>query len=139
MELIIEPKVQEIFTTYPAEASEKLYELRQLIIDAAYEIYDIKKMRETLKWGEPSYVVNKGSTIRIDWKRSNPEYCAVYFICSTNLVATFRTIYSDELEFQENRAILIPISGQISTKALKHCITLALTYHRVKNLPMLGA
>lgn len=139
MELIAEPKVQEIISAYPTEAQQKLMELRQLIIDTASEIGGIKKIRETLKWGEPSYVVNKGSTIRIDWKKKNPEFCAVYFICSTSLVSTFRILYSDALEFEDNRAILLPINEPTPTNVLKHCLSLALTYHNIKDLPMLGA
>ena len=139
MEFIPDPKSEAIINSYPPEASDKLYALKELIVNTASETDGIKKMRETLKWGEPSYVVNKGSTIRIDWKKRNPDYCAIYFICSTSLVATFRIIFGDELEFEDNRAILIPIQGQIPTKALKQCITLALTYHHVKHLPLLGA
>lgn len=139
MEFIPDPKSEAIINSYPPEASDKLYALKQLIVNTASETNGIKKMRETLKWGEPSYVVNKGSTIRIDWKKANPEYCAIYFICSTNLVETFKTIYGPRFEYEGIRALLFPINKPLPVKELKHCLSLALSYHKVKHLPLLGA
>lgn len=139
MNFIENPKVTEIIREYPAAIQQKLFYLRKLILDTASETEGVSRLEETLKWGEPSYVAKGGSTIRIDWKKATPGQYAMYFICTTGLVDTFRMIYGDQLAFEGNRAIIFPIDQEVPTSALKHCITLALTYHRVKHLPMLGA
>ena len=81
------PKVEEKFQSYPKEIKEKLTYLRQLIIETASEIDAIEALEETLKWGEPSYLVKKGSTIRIDWKTKTPEQYAMYFKCTSKSVS----------------------------------------------------
>ena len=41
-------------------------------------------------------------------------------------------------KFDGNRAIVFDKSDKLPSTELKHCISLALTYHSVKHLPMLG-
>lgn len=67
------PEVQEVFKTYPARFRKKLLALRALIIESAEELPEVKEIEETLKWGEPSYLVEKGSTVRIAWKEKKPR------------------------------------------------------------------
>lgn len=112
--------------------------LRQLVLDTASESTGVGALEETLKWGEPSYCSNSGSTIRMDWKKSKPDQYALYFHCKTRLVDTFREIYRDTFQFDSNRAIVFHINDEIPVNELKHCISLSLTYHRIKHLPMLG-
>jgi hypothetical protein len=40
---------------------------------------------------------------------------------------------------QRNRAIVFNVTDEIPVSELKHCVSLALTYHRIKHLPMLGS
>ncbi len=90
---IKDPDVAAIFKSYPINMREKLMFLRQLIFDTAAETEGVGELEETLKWGEPSYLTPKtksGSTVRIDWKKSIEIQYAIYFKCTTNLVATFR-------------------------------------------------
>jgi len=75
----------------------------------------------------------------MDWKSKNPDQYAMYFSCSTSLVATFRNIYKNDFQFQGDRAIIFKMDEIIPKQALKHCIRLTLTYHKVKHLPLLGA
>ena len=112
--------------------------LRQLVFDTASEIEGIGEIEETLKWGEPSYVVKAGSTIRMDWKSANPKQYAMYFHCKTKLVDTFKELYRNKLRFEGNRAIVFDINDEVPFEELKHCISLSLTYHKRKKLPMLG-
>lgn len=138
MEFISSDKVKNLLASYPQEAEEKLRKLRQLILDTAKETEGVNKLVETTKWGEPSYITKTGSTIRMDWKSRSPDKCYLYFICSTQLVSTFRMMFGDELSFEGNRAIELRMNEPMPVTQLKRCITLALTYHRVKNLPLLG-
>ncbi|SEM31725.1 protein of unknown function (DU1801) [Aquimarina amphilecti] len=132
------PKVKSIYSAYPDTIQKKIIELRNLIIETAEGIEEIKSIEETLKWGEPSFLVTKGSTIRIDWKKSKPDQYAMYFQCTSKLITTFRVLYKDTFQFEGNRAIIFPITSIIPKKELKNCIAAALTYHKVKHLPTLG-
>ena len=110
-----------------------------LILEVAAAHADIDGLEETLKWGEPSYLTNGGSTIRIGWKKSRPDNYAMYFNCNTKLVDTFKELYSDLFEFEGNRAIVFHRNDAVPARAVKHCIELALRYHKIKHLPLLGA
>lgn len=132
------PQVELKFQTYPKEIKSKLNYLRDLIIETASEIEDIQEIEETLKWGEPSYLVKKGSTIRIDWKPQIPNQYAMYFKCTSKLVPTFKEVFGDKFKYEKTRAILFGLNDTVPRKELKECIGLALKYHSVKNEPLLG-
>jgi hemoglobin-like flavoprotein len=139
-ELLIKknPEVETKFQSYPKEVKTKINHLRKLIIETATEIEDIEEIEETLKWGEPSYLAKKGSTIRIDWKSKTPHQYAMYFKCTSKLVPTFKEVYGDLFKYEKNRAILFELDEKVPAVALKECIGLALRYHSVKNQPRLG-
>jgi len=132
------PEVASVFDSYPDEVRDKLLNLRRLIIEAANEVETIKSLEESLKWGEPSYLVINGSTLRIDWKKSKPEQYAIYFKCTSKLVSTFKVVYKDRFNFEGTRAITFQMSETIPEVELKKCIKAGLTYHKVKQLPTLG-
>ena len=113
MELIKNPKVDEIFNNYPTEIRPKLLRLRQLVLDTAAETEIVDKLEETLKWGEPSYLTKNGSTIRMDWKQKNPDQYAMYFKCTSKLIPTFKMLYSDKFNFEGNRAIVFNLTDEI--------------------------
>jgi len=132
------PKVKTKFQSYPKEVAPKMEYLRNLIIDAANDTDGIEELEETLKWGEPSYLAKKGSTIRIDWKSKAPNQYAMYFKCTSKLVPTIREVYGDLFRYEKNRAILFDLEDKIPRNELKECISMALNYHSIKNLPRLG-
>ncbi|MEL6634951.1 MAG: DUF1801 domain-containing protein [Bacteroidota bacterium] len=133
------PDVAKCIARYPAWVQEKLARLRSLILTVAEETEGISQLEETLKWGEPSYLVKKGSTLRIDWKPAQPAQYAMYVKCTSLLMPTFRELYGDLFHFEGNRAIIFQQEDALPLPELTHCIQLALTYHRVKHLPLLGA
>ncbi|MGM0581583.1 MAG: DUF1801 domain-containing protein [Bacteroidota bacterium] len=139
MELKSDLRVKEVFDQYPESVKTQLLDLRELVLNTASEIDGLEKLEETLKWGEPSYLTKHGSTVRMDWKKKNPEQFALYFKCTSKLVETFKILYKDKLRFEGTRAIVFHIDEKLPEKEIKHCITLALTYHKIKHLPMLGA
>ena len=81
-----------VFREYPEDIRVKLMCLRRLIFETASEIEGIYALQETLKWGDPSYLMKGGSTVRVGWKSSTPHQYAIYFNCNTKLVATFREL-----------------------------------------------
>jgi len=131
-------KVEAIFNNYPDLVQKKLLNLRKLIFETAKNIDEITKLEETLKWGEPSYLAKKGSTLRIDWKEKTPNQYAMYFKCTSNLVPTFKMAYKDIFTFEGNRAIVFQMNETIPEIELKKCIKAALTYHNIKHIPNLG-
>ena len=137
LKMIKNPEVAAVFKAYPQNIRTKLMFLRQLILETATSTEGVGEIEETLKWGEPSYLTPKtksGSTIRIDWKKSQKEHYAMYFKCTANLVAAFRERYPKEFKFGGNRSIVFNIDDEIPVGELKSCIALALTYHLNKNL-----
>jgi hypothetical protein len=139
MKLTSNPKVKDIFDRYPKFARRQMLHLRKLVLNTASNIEGLEELEETLKWGEPSYLTKYGSTLRMDWKDKNPDQVAMYFQCTSRLVPTFRILYKGRFEFEGNRAIVFNVNGKLPDTAIKHCISLALTYHKVKHLPLLGA
>jgi len=138
MKIIESSEVSSVICNYPVVIQKKLHELRSLILESASELKAQDKLEETLKWGEPAYISKSGSTIRINWKQNNPEQYAMYFHCKTKLVDTFRERYKDIFNYEGNRAIVFNINDKIPVNELKNCIKLALRYHTIKHLPMLG-
>lgn len=134
----INKDVKAKFELYPAHVKPYIESLRTLVFLVAEEL-EISPIKEELKWGEPSYSVESGSPIRLDWKLKTPNNYYLYFHCQTKLVDTFREIYGDVLTFQGNRAIVLDITGSLPEQQIRHCIELALTYQKVKHLPLLGA
>ncbi len=132
-----EQALEEKYQSYPKVAAIALNELRQLIKRVAKEM-DIKDLNESLKWGEPSFISKQGSTIRIDWKARAPDEYAIYFNCKTTLIETYKELYPQVFTYGGNRSIFFRLGEEVPEPALKHCITLALNYHNVKHLPLLG-
>jgi len=133
-----DPRVAEKFDSYPNKVQKKLNAIRKLILDTAKKEDTILEIEETLKWGEPSYLVKKGSTLRMDWKAKAPDQYAIYFKCTSKLVSTFREVYGDTFDYEKNRAIVFEMGDKVPKKALSECIKAALKYHQVKELPNLG-
>jgi hypothetical protein len=131
-------RVIQKLSAYPDNIRPKIAYLRSLILEVAEASESITEIEETLKWGEPSYLTKKGSTIRIDWKTKTPDRYAVYFKCTSKLVETFREVYGDLFNYENNRAIVFTLHDEVPEEELKQCIERALIYHTVKNLPGLG-
>jgi len=132
-----DPAVEAVFAAYPKRIRAKLLALRKLILETAAKTPGVGALDETLKWGQPSYLTHEtrsGSTIRIDRVKPQAgeerERYALYVHCQTTLVSTFRQLYRDQLSFGGNRSILMDADRPLPKAALRHCIALALTYHR---------
>ena len=139
MNLSTNPQTPEVFENYPDSVRSQMEKLRELVLDAASEVDGLENLEETLKWGEPSYLTKHGSTVRVDWKVKKPDQYAMYFKCTSKLVPTFKKLYQDTFTFEGDRAIIFKLDEKIPKNELKHCIKLALTYHKVKHLLLLGA
>ena len=135
--VISNAEVQSVFDGYPSKAKEKLLHLRALILEVAEE-NGLTDLEETLKWGEPCYLTKHGSTLRMDWKAKSPDQYAMYFKCTSKLVPSFKLAFDNLFRYEKTRAIVFDLEADIPTRELKQCIKATLTYHKVKQLPLLG-
>jgi Domain of unknown function (DU1801) len=128
-----DPQVEAAFHACPALLRGPLLNLRDIIFSTAAGTARVGKLIETLKWGQPAYLPAQprtGSTIRIGALKGAPNNYAAFFHCQTTLVSTFRQLHRDELSFEGNRAIVFSVDHDLPTEAFRHCVSLALTYHR---------
>ena len=124
--------VAEVFADYAPVQRERLLRLRELILQVAIETDGVGRIEETSRWQQPSYLTSEtgsGSTLRIDAVRGNPQNYAIYFNCNTTLVDDFKRLYPKLLKFEGNRAIIFDVAHKLPEAELRHCISLALTYH----------
>ena len=130
------------FATYPKDIQNIMQSLRNIVLSTAKEIDCVQEIHETLKWGEPSFVVslpkNQGSTLRIDWKEKSPHQYAMYFKCTSQLVPTFKEVFGEKFHYEKNRALLFGVNESVPKNELKQCVRMALMYHKVKHLKFLG-
>ena len=131
------PKVAAVFAAYSEPIRTELLALRRLIFNTAEEVEGVGALEETLKWGQPSYLTTEtksGSTIRIapTGPKSDHDY-ALYFICHTNLVRTFRQLFSDTLTYEGGRALLFTSGRTLPENEVRECVAMALTYHTSKS------
>ena len=120
------------FSVYPKPVRSKLLALREMILDVAKKTPGVGKLEEALRWGQPSYLTpetGSGSTIRIDRINDEPGKYAMYFICTSGLIEDFKDLYKDDMKFEGNRSIVFRVEDRLPEAALRHCISLALTYH----------
>ena len=128
------PSVAAAFETYPPGIRKQLLLLRELIFKTAAQTPGVGELQEALKWGEPAYVTaqtQSGSTVRIAWKKSNPKQYGMYFICTTNLVDTFRTLFPNDFTYVGNRALVFGEDEPVPMDSLAFCVAAALT-HKLK-------
>jgi len=132
------PQVAEKFAQYPAKVRTKMLALRKLVFETAKKLNKLDAMEESLKWQEPSYLIKGGSTVRMDWKPGTPEQYALYFICTTKLVDTFRELFGDRLNYEGNRAIILSLNEPLPNAIIEQCLRMAFNYQQLKKLPLLG-
>lgn len=126
----------EFYLDYPKNILTHLIKLRSIILDEAKSLKDVGPIEEALRWGQPSFMTTKtksGSTIRIGTYKKSNDKVAIYFHCQTNLVRIFRLKFSEILDFEGNRAIILNMNKPILESEIRECVGLALRYHLIKN------
>ena len=125
------PEVAAVYAGYPAPARRRLLALRDLILATA-ESRQIGTIRECLKWGEPAYLTEGGTTIRLAWSAKRPKQYGLYVNCQTDLIAGFRDQFGATFTYEGNRGLIFNMGETPPRDALATCIAAALTYHRRK-------
>ncbi len=126
------PPVKAVYDSYPPAARRQLLALRDLLFETAAALPATGPVAETLKWGEPSYLNKAGTAIRLAWSDKRPDVTGLFVNCQTTLIEDWRARYEGELEFVGNREIRFGIGAPPPIDPIRHCIAMALTYHRRK-------
>ncbi|SFD00855.1 hypothetical protein [Devosia psychrophila] len=83
-------------------------------------------------WGQVGYLTTasgSGTTVRIDRDKASGQP-AIYVNCKTDLLGRYRELYPDAFGYDGNRGVVV--GDAPDQAALRHVITLALTYHMNK-------
>lgn len=125
-----DPNVKAVFAAYPQGLRGRLLGLRALVFAAADDA-GVGAIEETLKWGQPAYrprAPSTGTTVRLDATKSGGY--ALYVHCQTTLASQFRDLYPGRFRYEGDRALLFKVDEAPPRAELRHCIALALSYHR---------
>ena len=117
------------FAAVPPAERQRLHALRTLILSVAAETPGVGRLTETLKWGQPSYEAvapRSGTPLRIGVPKTGGV--ALYAHCQTTVIARARDVFQNILDFEGNRAVLLPLEGDWPEVALRHVVRSALTY-----------
>lgn len=122
--------VEAAYRAFPSPARDKLLKLRDMVFEVERDTPGAGPIVEDLKWGQPSFVTlgRHGSTFRLGAVEEGPATHALYFLCQTTLVGTFRELYGDVLDLKDNRAMLFLEGRDYPMEAVAHCVALAMTY-----------
>ncbi len=134
-----DPDISSILETYPETTLTRYQEFKELVLETADSIDDIKWLEENIKWNELSFRSNIGSPFRFGWNSKSPDQFGIYFICSTTLIETFKQLYPDFFTFDGNRGLIFELNQAFPIEPLSHCLKLALRYKKIRDLPFLGA
>ncbi|WP_417612429.1 DUF1801 domain-containing protein [Parasphingorhabdus sp.] len=129
---VIPEQTRAAWAGFPQALTEKLIQLRGLILDVARDDPAIGPLEETLKWGEPAFLTTatgSGTTVRVHRHKCSTDTYALFVHCQTDLIDRYRHLYKDSLTFDGNRALLFDVSDALPVDVLRHCIAMALTYH----------
>ena len=127
-----EAAVAEVFATYLPAQKKKLIELRDIIYQVAASTEGVGPIHEALRWQQPSYLTpetGSGTTVRIDAIKGRPDRYAMYFHCQTGLVDHFKQLYPTTFKYEGNRALIFDVAQMLPEAELRHCVSLALSYH----------
>ena len=133
----MKPEIIQRFENYPDHIAKQMIRVRETIYSQA-ALLNISNVEETLKWGQISYLAKGGSTIRLGYDAACEDRYSVYFNCKSLLIETFKTLYPDSFHYVGNRELQLLIAQPLPEKELQHCLRMALSYHKLKKLPLLG-
>ena len=123
------------FDAYPSKVRRILLALRERLFKTAAATKGVGALEESLKWSQPAFTPrNKsGCSVRIHMKKQDPSRYAMYFLCQTNLVETFRTVFPNDFVFDGNRALVFSVDSTGSTDALTKCVAASFIDHMKKS------
>lgn len=129
---IIDPRIEQVFESFPENLKPHLRWLRTVVLATAAETEGVGAIHETVRRGLPAYITKdsqSGTTIRIGPVRDRPGYYAVFFNSQLDLVSSFRSQFAGLFEFEGTHAIAFHVNDEVPLAAVCSCIRTALTYY----------
>ena len=129
--------VAELFAAYPDRIGVTLLYLREVLFDVASGIPETGGLKETLKWGEPSYLPQRprvGTTVRIGRPAASQRRYGLYVHCRTTLIPTLRDRHADLFVYDGNRGVLFDVDDEVPWSEVRQLVAAALTYHLSKRV-----
>lgn len=114
--------VKAAFDAVAPEARAVLLVARELIFDCAGDI----AVEECLKWGQPSYLAPKGSTLRLGVNKAGKA--AIFAHCQSTIVSDFAAQFGSDFEIEGNRAVVLGDFDAADQDKLRALIRHGLTY-----------
>ena len=122
------PNVADVINGYEAPVREGVLKLRRVILEVADATPEIGAVEEALRWGQPAYLAQKGSTLRLGPHKD--ARFALFAHCQSNIIASYAQAFPGWDKLDGNRAVLFDSLEQIEPERLAHLIRHALTYHQ---------
>lgn len=122
------PNIQAVFDAMPPDTRIGAMALRDLIFETAATIPDLGKVTECLRWGQPAYITNIGSTLRIGAPKTGGF--ALYAHCQSSIISDFAQTFGADFQIEGNRAVLFKTPADIQPDKLRLMIQHGLTYKR---------
>ena len=114
--------IKKVFDEIDGPARDTLLAARDLIFDCAGDI----AVEECLKWGQPSYIAGKGSTLRLGVNKAGKP--AIYAHCQSSIVSDFAAQFGSDFEIEGNRAVVLGAFTPKDQDKLRALIRHGLTY-----------
>ncbi|WP_069301190.1 DUF1801 domain-containing protein [Neptunicoccus sediminis] len=122
------PEVQAAFDTFAPEEREKLHVVRRLIFQCAVAI-EAGPVTETLRWGQPAYLVKRGSSLRLGIGKTGQA--AIFAHCQSSIISDFATVFGADFKLDGNRAVYLEKLGPEVLEKLQFLILHGLQYKRL--------
>ena len=119
--------VKAVIDTYPLPARDGTLRLRRLIFEVANSQPSAIPIEEALRWGQPAYLSQDGSTLRLGLHKQ--AAFALFAHCQTRIIADYAQAFPGWDRIDGNRAVLFDSIDQIEPQRLSQLIRHALTYH----------
>lgn len=121
------PQVAQAFDAFPDAARTGVMVLRGLILEVAAAEPEIGPVSEELRWGQPAYLVPKGTTLRLGVPKDGGF--AIYAHCQTTVISDYAAAFPGMDRIEGNRAVRFERADQIDAARMRLLIHAALTYH----------
>lgn len=118
------------FEKFSPDVRADLMASQALIFEVSAARPETGRLEETLKWGQPSYLIpetKSGSTLRLGQTKGGKP--AIFAHCQTSIIGDFRALFPDDYVYDGNRGVEIYMAA-LDRKKLHLLIASALTYHR---------
>ena len=117
----MKPEIKAAFDAIEPDKRAVLLAMREVVFDVASDL-DVP-VEECLKWGQPSYLAPKGSTLRLGVSKAGRP--AIFAHCQSSVISDFASQFGADFEVEGNRAVYLDGGAQADKLVLliRHGLT----------------